>query len=51
MKAQPELIARTPNPDCPACQEKRRHSPEEWRQYHPLAGSSGQEKQTMGSKS
>jgi hypothetical protein len=38
----PELIARTPNLDCPACQEKRRHEPAERPQYHPLAGSSGQ---------
>lgn len=26
------------NPDCPACQEKRMHKEEEWKKYHPLAG-------------
>jgi hypothetical protein len=24
--------------DCPACIEKRVHTAEEWRDYHPLAG-------------
>ena len=31
-------IARTPNPDCPACQAKRMHTKYEWAQFHPLAG-------------
>ena len=30
-------MQRTPNPDCPACQARRRHRPEEW-QHHPKAG-------------
>jgi hypothetical protein len=37
MTEQPDLIARTPNPDCPACQVRRRHRLEEW-QHHPKAG-------------
>jgi hypothetical protein len=32
------LVNRSSNPDCPACQEKRLHIPEEWKLYHPLAG-------------
>jgi hypothetical protein len=38
MTEQPDLIARTPNPDCPACLARRRHRPEEWLQFHPKAG-------------
>jgi len=26
------------NPNCPACQESRKHKPDEWKQYHPMAG-------------
>lgn len=33
-----QLIARTPAPGCPACEARRRHAPEERREYHPLAG-------------
>jgi hypothetical protein len=33
-----EPINRTPNRDCPACQEKRLHTPLELRQYHHFAG-------------
>ena len=29
---------RTPAPGCPACEAHRVHSPEEWREFHPLAG-------------
>ena len=29
-----EMIQK-PAPDCPACQAKRMHNPEEWEQYHP----------------
>lgn len=28
---------RTPAPNCPACQHKLRHTPEDWA-HHPLAG-------------
>ena len=38
---QPETTFRTPAPDCPACQQKTRHTPEEWREHHPQAGSGG----------
>lgn len=38
MNQQPEFIARTRNPDCPACQRRRLDQPEEWKQHHPLAG-------------
>lgn len=31
-------VNRTPNPDCPACQVKRLHKPDEWKEYHPRAG-------------
>jgi len=26
------------NPNCPACQQKRMHKPEEWKLYHPMMG-------------
>lgn len=29
---------RTPNPECPACQESRLHSSLETKTHHPLAG-------------
>lgn len=28
----------TSNPDCPACQSKKQHNPEEWAKFHPHAG-------------
>ncbi len=31
-------VNRTPNPDCPACKAFSRHTPEEYRQFHPLGG-------------
>jgi hypothetical protein len=31
-------VARTPCADCPACQERRRHTVREWKEFHPLAG-------------
>ena len=40
--AQPVTIFRTPNPDCPSCIRHRRHSPEEWKRFHPDAGQSYQ---------
>lgn len=33
-----KLIARTPHPDCPACKAKRLHQADEWKTYHPDAG-------------
>jgi hypothetical protein len=33
-----EPVFRTPNLECPACQAKRIHVEEEWKKYHPLAG-------------
>jgi hypothetical protein len=32
------IIARTPNLECPACYEKRIHKKVEWERYHPRAG-------------
>lgn len=36
----PELPVRDPSfrPDCPACDEHRRHTTEERMRFHPLAG-------------
>jgi len=31
-------VNRTPNPNCPACRDYLRHTPEEMREFHPLAG-------------
>lgn len=31
----PQLVARTPNPECPACCAYRLHNDEEWREFHP----------------
>jgi hypothetical protein len=31
-------ILRTPNPGCPACKLGRYHNPEEWKKFHPKAG-------------
>ena len=28
----------TERADCPACEAKRRHSDDEWKQFHPFAG-------------
>jgi hypothetical protein len=33
-----ELVHRTPNPECPGCIAMRLHTPEEFKQFHPLAG-------------
>lgn len=33
-----ELVMRTPNRLCPACQKGKIHTKVEWRKYHPLAG-------------
>ena len=30
------VVDRTPHHDCPACQQKRMHSEEEWEEWHPL---------------
>ena len=30
------VVNRTPRHDCPACQQKRMHSEEEWEEWHPL---------------
>ena len=37
----PETVFRTPNPDCPACRIKLRHTVDEWRQFHVEAGTGG----------
>lgn len=34
----PQTIARTPNPDCLACQTGKRHSKGETAIFHPFAG-------------
>lgn len=31
-------INRTPNPQCPACQQNRMHNSDEWEAFHPMAG-------------
>lgn len=33
-----QTINKTPNSECPDCLEKKRHKPENWKKYHPLAG-------------
>jgi len=44
-------IARTPAADCPACQEKRRHTTEEWQLYHPRRGNAPAAAAALGGKS
>jgi hypothetical protein len=31
-------VLRTPNRECPACRDDRFHVDEEWKRYHPKAG-------------
>jgi hypothetical protein len=38
MPDESQTINRTPNPDCSGCQNFTRHTPEEMREFHPLAG-------------
>lgn len=38
MKPPDKLIFRDGNPECPACQDNRQHTEEDWAAHHPFRG-------------